>query len=94
MDLLNKRNPEIYISGKCIRYLHLWTYGFADQKYLTINQALEVARSEVNSHNYFLCKSTIFNGRIFHKIIKGLLISICIWEYYTKGSGTLLSGLS
>lgn len=56
-----------------------------------INQALEVARSEVNSHNYFLCKSTIFNGRIFHKIIKGLLISICIWEYYTKGSGTLLS---
>ncbi|CAB4488086.1 unnamed protein product [Rhizophagus irregularis] len=56
MDILNKRSPEIYKSGRCVRCGHAietWTHIWMNQVTIdqVINQALEIVKNEVNSNN-------------------------------------------
>ncbi|PKC68547.1 hypothetical protein RhiirA1_457102 [Rhizophagus irregularis] len=52
MDILNKRSPEIYKSGRCVRCGHAietWTHIWMNQVTIdqVINQALEIVKNEL-----------------------------------------------
>ncbi|CAB4478774.1 unnamed protein product [Rhizophagus irregularis] len=93
--LLNKRNPELYESGRCIRcnyttetWTHIW---ICDQTETSIIQIINAAfenlknkldkidfRINYNFHASLLYilnekSKVVFNGRIFHEAIKGIV---------------------
>ncbi|GBC41334.1 hypothetical protein GLOIN_2v1811257 [Rhizophagus irregularis DAOM 181602=DAOM 197198] len=97
MTLLNKRNPEVYRSGKCVRcqfmmesWTHLWICKENETSIIQIiNQAFEILKEKLDNQNFRLDFNyyarllqilndrsySIFNGRIFHEAIKGMINS-------------------
>ncbi|CAB4418477.1 unnamed protein product [Rhizophagus irregularis] len=93
--LLNKRNPELYESGRCIRcnyttetWTHIWICDQAETSIIQIiNAAFENLKNKLdeidfrinyNFHASLLYilnekSKVVFNGRIFHEAIKGIV---------------------
>jgi hypothetical protein len=95
--LLNKRNPELYRSGRCIRcnyttetWTHIWICNQADTSIIQIiNVAFESLKEKLDANDFRINynyharllqilnekSNVVFNGRIFHEAIKGLVVN-------------------
>ncbi|PKC02037.1 hypothetical protein RhiirA5_413442 [Rhizophagus irregularis] len=93
--LLNKRNPELYQSGRCIRcnytietWTHIWICSQADTSIIQIiNTAFESLKAKLDEKDFRIYynyharllhilnekSKVVFNGRIFHEAIKGIV---------------------
>ncbi|POG60026.1 hypothetical protein GLOIN_2v1788404 [Rhizophagus irregularis DAOM 181602=DAOM 197198] len=94
-NLLNKRNPELYQSGRCIRcnytietWTHIWICNKADTSIIQIiNAAFEILKAKLDEKDFRIHYNyharllrilnekprVVFNGRIFHEAIKGIV---------------------